>query len=97
MIRITTEDIAALAVDPARARIYAEGWQSWSVTTVLPVTETPYRVTLPNSLVIDCHYGSAPDEGVFRGEGLLAIDPGDGGPVHVFGAASAPGTGDATS
>ncbi|GIH63819.1 glycoside hydrolase family 36 protein [Microbispora siamensis] len=44
---------------------------------------------LPNSLVIDCHYGSAPDEGVFRGEGLLAVDPGDGGPVHVFGAASA--------
>ncbi|MEU6427179.1 glycoside hydrolase family 36 protein [Microbispora sp. NPDC046973] len=83
------EDVAALGVDPARARVYAEGWQSWSVTAALPLTETPYRVTLPNSLVIDCHYGSAPDEGVFRGEGLLAVDPGDGGPVHVFGAASA--------
>ncbi|GAB3151436.1 glycoside hydrolase family 36 protein [Microbispora hainanensis] len=83
------EDVAALDVDPARARVYAEGWQSWSVTTALPLTDTPYRVTLPNSLVIDCHYGSAPDEGVFRGEGLLAVDPGDGGPVHVFGAASA--------
>lgn len=87
-MRIATEDIAALAVDPARARIYAEGWQSWSFTATLPLTETPYRVTLPNSLVVDCHYGSAPDVGVFRGEGLLAIDPGDGGPIHVFGAAS---------
>ncbi|WP_405394823.1 glycoside hydrolase family 36 protein [Microbispora hainanensis] len=83
------EDVAALDVDPASARIYAEGWQSWSVTGALPLAETPYRVTLPNSLVIDCHYGSAPDEGVFRGEGLLAVDPGDGGSVHVFGAASA--------
>ncbi|MBB2748295.1 UNVERIFIED_ORG: alpha-galactosidase [Microbispora rosea subsp. rosea] len=83
------EDVAALGVDPARARVYAEGWQSWSVTAALPLAVTPYRVTLPNSLVIDCHYGSAPDEGVFRGEGLLAVDPGDGGPVHVFGAASA--------
>ncbi|MEV7805303.1 glycoside hydrolase family 36 protein [Microbispora sp. NPDC088329] len=83
------EDVAALGVDPARARVYAEGWQSWSVTAALHLTETPYRVTLPNSLVIDCHYGSAPDEGVFRGEGLLAVDPGNGGPVHVFGAASA--------
>lgn len=83
------EDVAALGVDPARAQVYAEGWQSWSVTAALPLDETPYRVTLPNSLVIDCHYGSAPDEGVFRGEGLLAVDPGDGGTVHVFGAASA--------
>ncbi|WP_182908912.1 glycoside hydrolase family 36 protein [Microbispora sp. H13382] len=88
-MRIATEDITALNVDPARARVYAEGWQSWSLTAPLPLAETPYRVTLPNSLVIDCHYCSAPDEGVFRGEGLLAVDPGDGGPVHVFGAETA--------
>jgi alpha-galactosidase len=74
-----------VAVDPARARVYAEGWQSWSVADVLPVTARPNRVTSPESLVIDCQYRRAAPEGVFQGSGLLAIDPGTGAPAEVFG------------
>jgi alpha-galactosidase len=73
-----------VAVDPARARVYAEGWQSWSVADVLPVTARPDRVTSPESLVIDCQYRRAAPEGVFEGSGLLAIDPGTGAPPEVF-------------
>ncbi|WP_309484502.1 glycoside hydrolase family 36 protein [Streptomyces himalayensis] len=80
------EPVATLTVDPGTARIHAEGWQSWSVTDSLPVTAVPYRPTLANSLAMDCHYNAAPPEGVFQGEGVLAVDPGDGGPVHVFAA-----------
>lgn len=80
------EPLAELRVDPGSARVHTEGWQSWSVTGSLPVTAVPYRATLPNSLAMDCHYGLVPPEGVFQGEGVLAVDPGDGGPVHVFAA-----------
>ncbi|MFJ6214141.1 glycoside hydrolase family 36 protein [Streptomyces sp. NPDC092296] len=79
------EPIAALPVDPGLARVHAEGWQSWSVTDALPVTAVPYRATLANSLAMDCHYNQVPPEGVFQGEGVLAVDPGGGAPVHVFG------------
>jgi hypothetical protein len=29
--------IAAVGIDPARARVYAEGWQSWSQTGSFPI------------------------------------------------------------
>jgi alpha-galactosidase len=80
-------EIACVPVDPDRARVYSEGWQSWSVTAALPATATPYVVTSRDSLAIDCQYGLAAPRGVFQGSGLLAIDPGDGGPVEVFGTA----------
>jgi alpha-galactosidase len=79
-------EIAAVTVDPARARVYAEGWQSWSATECLRVTDTPSLVTSRESLAIDFQYGHEAPPGVFRGAGLLAVDPGDGGPVSVFGA-----------
>jgi len=80
-------EIACVPVDPDRAQVYSEGWQSWSVTTALPARATPYVVTSRESLAIDCQYGLAAPDGVFQGSGLLAIDPGDGGPVEVFGTA----------
>jgi alpha-galactosidase len=79
------QEIATVVVDPARARIYTEGWQSWSVTDIWPVTARPSRVTSPESLAIDCQYGRDAPDGVFQGSGLLAIDPGTGAPVEVFG------------
>jgi alpha-galactosidase len=78
--------IAAARVDPARARVYAEGWQSWSQTGSFPATTAPPPVTSPESLAIDCQRGQAAPAGVFQGSGLLVIDPADGGPVTVFGA-----------
>lgn len=79
-------EIAAVRLDPARARVYAEGWQSWSQTGPLPATTPPPPVTSPESLAIDCQYGRAAPAGTFQGSGLLAVDPGDGRPVTVFGA-----------
>lgn len=79
-------EIAAVRLDPAHARVYAEGWQSWSQTGALPATTPPPPVTSPESLVIDCQYGRAAPPGTFQGAGLLAVDPADGGPVTVFGA-----------
>jgi alpha-galactosidase len=80
------EPVATVTVDPRRARVYVEGWQSWSVTGVFPVTDPPPAVTWPDSLAIDCQYRRSAPPGVFEGAGLLAVDPGDGGPVTVFGA-----------
>jgi alpha-galactosidase len=82
------DQVATVPVDPARAQVYAEGWQSWSVTGIFPVTDPPPPVTWPDSLAIDCQYRRSAPEGVFQGAGVLAVDPGDGGPVTVFGAAA---------
>jgi alpha-galactosidase len=78
-------DIAAIRVEPVRARVYAEGWQSWSETGSHPATTPPRPVASPESLVIDCQYGRAAPSRTFQGAGLLAVDPGDGGPVTVIG------------
>ena len=80
------EQIATVSVDPVRARVYTEGWQSWSVTGVFPVTDPPPPVTQADSLVIDCQYRRSAPPGVFQGSGVLAVDPGNGSPVTVFGA-----------
>jgi alpha-galactosidase len=81
--------VAAVRVDPGGARVYAEGWQSWSQTGCFPVTTAPPPVTSPESLAIDCQYGQAAPAGVFEGSGLLAVDPAGSGAVTVFGALEA--------
>jgi alpha-galactosidase len=80
------EDIAAVPVDPDLARVYVEGWQSWSPSGLFPVGEPPPPVTNPDSLVIDCQYRRPAPPGVFQGSGLLAVDPGGGAAPVVFGA-----------
>ena len=50
------------------------------------MTEPPPPVTWPDSLAIDCQYRRPAPEGVFQGSGVLAVDPGNAGPVRVFGA-----------
>jgi alpha-galactosidase len=82
-------EIASLSLDPGPATVYGEGWQSWSVVQALPVTQAPYRVTAPDSVAIDCQYAAVPAAGVHQGSGLLAVDPGNGDPVEVFGAVRA--------
>ena len=83
MTRPPQREIARVPVDPDRAAVYAEGWQSWSATEILPVTAAPV-VPPPDSLAIDCQYGAPPPPGVHQGSGLLALDPGTGGPVALF-------------
>ena len=81
------EDIAAVPVHPDLARVYVEGWQSWSPAGLFPAGEPPPPVTNPDSLVIDCQDRRSPPAGVFQGSGLLAVDPGSGAAPVVFGAA----------
>jgi alpha-galactosidase len=82
-------EVAEVTVEPARARLYAEGWQSWSVTEEVPATDVPYRVRAPASVVINCQYRAPAPERAHQGAGLLAVDPGNGGPVRLFAAPDA--------
>jgi alpha-galactosidase len=84
MTRPPQREIARVPADPERATIYAEGWQSWSATETLPVTAAPSAAVSRDSLAVDRQYGAAPPPGVHQGSGLLAVDPGTGGPVHMF-------------
>jgi alpha-galactosidase len=82
------EEIASVSVHPQRARVYPEGWQSWSPAGLFPVGAPPAPAG-GESAVIDCQYRQAAPEGVFQGSGLLAVDPGNGEVPVVFGAADA--------
>lgn len=75
------ELVAEIAVDPARARCYAEGWQSWSPTT-WAAWGSPHRPAEPWQHTMRFRPGTAlPEDDTIQGEGLLVVDPGTGGPV----------------
>ncbi|TDN90800.1 glycoside hydrolase family 36 protein [Microbacterium sp. BK668] len=75
--------IDELPVAPT-ARIYAEGWQSWSPTTWYDRDSLAFRPAEEWQHLMRFRPGTAiPDEGV-QGEGLLAVDPGDGAPTRVY-------------
>jgi alpha-galactosidase len=82
------EEIAAVAVHPVLARVYAEGWQSWSPAGLRAASAPPPPVTSAQELTETCQYQRAAPEGTHQGAGLLAVDPGDGAPPVVFGAYS---------
>ena len=79
-----TDDADALVdevpVDPATARVYAEGWQSWSPATWHSATATG-RVPGEDLGAPDAVPAGDPvtAEGV-QGEGLVVVDPGTGAP-----------------
>ncbi|MGI5328474.1 glycoside hydrolase family 36 protein [Actinomadura nitritigenes] len=77
-----------------RTRVFEFGWQSWSPTGAYRPGETPPRPADDNVQTI-CYRPETPvPAGAFQGEGLLAVDPGDGGPVSVF---AGPGPGEVPS
>jgi alpha-galactosidase len=80
------EVVEVLPVDVRLARVYEHGWQSWSPAATYAVDATSYRPGRPEIATM-CYRPErpAPARG-FQGEGLLAVDPGDGGPVRVYGA-----------
>lgn len=66
--------------------MYEHGWQSWSPSATYGVTETSHRPGRPVMQTMCWRPGRpAPSRG-FQGEGLLAVDPGDGGPVRLYAA-----------
>lgn len=82
-------DVDEVVVDPDRARVYEHGWQSWSPSTWYPVTGTPLRAVGARNHVMGYRPERPAPSGVFQGEGLLAVDPGDGTPVRVYSAGGA--------
>jgi alpha-galactosidase len=78
--------VAEVAVEPERARVYEHGWQSWSPAGSYPARGRSPRPVRPLWQAMAFRpERPAPEEG-FQGEGLLAVDPGDGSPVRVFSA-----------
>ena len=80
------QQIAGLSFERDRARIYEHGWQSWSPTAGYAVDASPYRPTSENRRLMNYRPDRDAPGDAFWGEGLLAVDPGDGEPVHVFAA-----------
>lgn len=85
--REALQPLAEIAVDPRRALVHAHGWQSWSPTATYGLGERQFGAA--NAQHRALNYRSEVDSpgDAFQGEGLLAVDPGDGGPLHVFAAA----------
>ncbi|WP_406475991.1 glycoside hydrolase family 36 protein [Streptomyces sp. NBC_01615] len=77
----------SVPVDPRRARVHEEGWQSWSPSGAYALGDKPYRPTNDNWATVCYRSGHTVPAGVFQGEGLLALDPGDGSPVRLWAAA----------
>src|SRR5436305_7237227 len=86
-----TEGVADIAVDPARARVYEHGWQSWSPTAAYRLDERPARPVSEARRVGNYRPDRTAPAEAFWGEGLLAVDPGTGEGIHVFGASSPDG------
>jgi len=77
------EPIAEVLVDPSSARVYEEGWQSWSPAGLYPAAATSPRPPDRLGHVMGWRAEKVlPDHG-FQGEGLLAVvAPGE--PVRIW-------------
>src|SRR5258705_9820122 len=82
----TFAEVAEVPVDPERALLHEEGWQSWSPTAVHRLSDRPRRSADPMRRAMNNKDPRGLPDG-FAGEGMLALDPGDGGGVRVWAAA----------
>jgi alpha-galactosidase len=81
-----SEVVDEVEVDPRLARVYAEGWQSWSPATWYPVSARPLRPGEGWQHTMRFRPGTPVDRDAFQGEGLLVVDPGTGAPARSYGA-----------
>lgn len=79
--------VTEITIDPSRVVVHEQGWQSWSPSTSYAPGETPHRPANDVRRIGAWRAESLPEPDVYRGEGLIAVDPGDGGPVHVIASA----------
>ncbi|AXE86130.1 glycoside hydrolase family 36 protein [Streptomyces sp. Go-475] len=79
--------LASVPVDVRTGRVHEEGWQSWSPSGAYGLRGTPYRPTNDNWATVCYRPGVTVPAGTFQGEGLLALDPGDGSPARLWAAA----------
>ncbi|ALG12203.1 hypothetical protein AOZ06_39875 [Kibdelosporangium phytohabitans] len=78
--------IAEVACVPARARVFEQGWQSWSPTGTYRGDATSPRPSSAQIAASCFRFDRPMPESGFQGEGLVVIDPGDGGPVRSWSA-----------
>jgi alpha-galactosidase len=83
------EVVDEVVVDRATARVYAEGWQSWSPATWYPVTGTGRAPAEEWQHLMRFRPGTPVAPTGLQGEGLLVVDPGTGAPARCFGAPDA--------
>jgi alpha-galactosidase len=76
----TIDDVA---VGPA-AKVYTEGWQSWSPTTWYERNTPSHRPAEGWQHLMRFRPGTEIPADGLQGEGLLVVDPGDGAPAHVY-------------
>ena len=87
---MTFRTVDEVPVDVRRARVYEEGWQSWSPTRWYRADATSKRPALDWQHLMRFRAGTELPARGFQGSGLLAVDPGTGDPVRVYGAAHSP-------
>ena len=71
-----------IPVDPATARVYAEGWQSWSPATWHPASATGRVPTETWEHLMRFRPGTPVTTEGAQGEGLVVVDPGIGAPAR---------------
>ncbi|UNX55688.1 alpha-galactosidase [Georgenia sp. TF02-10] len=86
---MTFGPVDAVDVDPDRARVYEEGWQSWSPTGWYPAAQTSPRPRERWQHLMRFRPGSELPPHGFQGSGLLVVDPGTGVPARIYGAETA--------
>ncbi|MGV9378252.1 glycoside hydrolase family 36 protein [Nonomuraea sp. NPDC003707] len=72
------EDIGEIRCGPGEARVFEHGWQSWSPTGAYRLTDAPPRPADETIQILAYRPETPIPRGVFQGEGLLAVEPGDG-------------------
>ena len=82
-------EVGCVTVDVESAVVYEHGWQSWSPSGCYPLGTRPQRPSTENSRVMNWRQEKQPAAEAFWGEGLMAIDPGDGSGIAIFAAAPA--------
>jgi alpha-galactosidase len=75
-----------LAIDPSRARVYAEGWQSWSPATWYPASGRSLRPDEDWQHLMRFRPGTPIADDGIQAEGVLVVDPGDGSPARCYAA-----------
>jgi alpha-galactosidase len=73
-------------VDLLRARVYAEGWQSWSPATWYPAGHRSLRPDEDWQHLMRFRPGTPIARDGVQAEGVLVVDPGDGSTVRCYGA-----------
>ncbi|MFQ3561319.1 alpha-galactosidase [Streptomyces gramineus] len=82
--------VASVPVDTWSARVHEEGWQSWSPSGSYRLGVAPYRPANANWATVCYRPGRTVPAGTYQGEGLLALDPGDGSPARLWAAVNPP-------